>query len=187
MHSLFKALLPILRLLRYFISIPMNDDDLCISLINLFEHLFPSIVIIGGADEPYYEAPKVETKAKIFFKENYPRSLLHEMAHYCLAGQKRRELDDYGYWYTECGRTSEEQELFQLVEARPQGLEKAMCEAIGIHFSPSFDDFSGRPISKVFLKNLEGHYQEMITNPPPTAKIALEGLMHADFPIFANN
>ena len=112
----------------------MNDDDLCTSLINLFENLFPSIVIIGGADEPYYEAPKVDAKAKIFFKENYPRSLLHEMAHYCLAGQKRRKLDDYGYWYTECGRTSEEQELFQLVEARPQGLEKSMCEAIGIHF-----------------------------------------------------
>lgn len=165
----------------------MNDDHLCIRLKTLFEHLFPTLTIIGGADEPYYEAPKANAKAKIFFKENYPRSLLHEIAHYCLAGQKRRKLDDYGYWYTECGRTSEEQELFQLVEARPQGLEKAMCEAIGIYFLPSLDDFSGRSISEVFLKNLEFHYQEMITNPPPTAKIALEGLMHADFPIFANN
>lgn len=159
----------------------MNDDDLCISLINLFEHLFPNIAIIGGADEPYYQAPKAEAKSKIFFKENYPRSLLHEMAHYCLAGQKRRKLDDYGYWYTECGRTSEEQELFQLVEARPQSLEKAMCEAIGIHFSPSLDDFSSRPISEVFLKDLEAHYKEMLTNPPPTARIVLEALMLAEW------
>lgn len=159
----------------------MNDDDLCTSLISLFEHLFPNLIIISGADEPYYEAPKIKAKAKIFFKENYPRSLLHEMAHYCLAGQKRRKLDDYGYWYTECGRTSVEQELFQLVEARPQGLEKAMCEAIGIHFSPSLDDFSGRSISEVFLKNLEVQYQEMITNPPPTARIALEALLLTDF------
>lgn len=159
----------------------MNDDDLCISLITLFEHLFPNIAIISGADEPYYEAPKTKAKAKIFFKENYPRSLLHELAHYCLAGQKRRELDDYGYWYTECGRTREEQELFQLVEAKPQGLEKAMCKAIGIHFSPSLDDFSGRPISQVFLKDLENHYQEMITNPPPTARVVLEALILTDF------
>lgn len=162
-------------------SIPMNDDDLCTNLIDLFEHLFPTLIIIGGADDPYYEAPKANRKGKIFFKENYPRSLLHEMAHYCLAGKKRRKLDDYGYWYTECGRTSEEQELFQLVEARPQGLEKAMCEVIGIHFSPSLDDFSGRSISGVFLKNLEVHYQEMITNPPPTSRIALEALILADF------
>lgn len=159
----------------------MNDDDLCISLINLFEHLFSTLIIIGGADEPYYKAPIANTKARIFFKENYPRSLLHEIAHYCLAGKKRRKLDDYGYWYTECGRTSEEQELFQLVEARPQGLEKAMCEAISIHFSPSLDDFSDRPISEVFLEELEVHYQEMIKNPPPTARIVLEALIHAGF------
>ncbi|MBF0659521.1 elongation factor P hydroxylase [Psychrobacter sp. NG25] len=176
-----------LRLLRCLKSIPMNDDHLCNKLKILFEHLFRTLTIIGGVDEPYYEAPKANTNAKIFFKENYPRSLLHEIAHYCLAGQKRRKLDDYGYWYTECGRTSEEQELFQLVEARPQGLEKAMCEAIGIHFSPSFDDFSGRPISEVFLKNLEVNYQEMITNPPPTARIALEALMHTDFSTLTDN
>ena len=62
-----------------------------------------------------------------------------------------------------------------------------MCEAIGIHFSPSFDDFSGRPISEVFLKNLEVNYQEMITNPPPTARIALETLMHTDFSTLRDN
>ena len=87
----------------------MNDDHLCNKLKILFEHLFPTLTIIGGVDEPYYEAPRADTNAKIFFKENYPRSLLHEIAHYCLAGQKRRKLDDYGYWYTECGRTSEEE------------------------------------------------------------------------------
>lgn len=159
----------------------MNDDDLCICLIDIFERLFPNLIIIGGANDPYYEAPKAEAKAKIFFKENYPRSILHEMAHYCLAGKKRRKLNDYGYWYSECGRTREEQELFQLVEARPQGLEKAMCKAIGIHFSPSLDDFSDRPISQVFSKDLENHYQEMIKNPPPTARVVLEALILTDF------
>ena len=163
----------------------MNDNDLCTNLINIFENLLPTLSITGGADEPYYQAPKESEKAKIFFKENYPRSLLHEMAHYCLAGQKRRKLDDYGYWYSPCGRNANEQSLFEKVEARPQGLEKAMCEAIGINFSPSLDDFSGRPASKTFLNKLEKSYNEMRINPPPTAKKVLVAL--SSFNYYAQN
>lgn len=153
-----------------------SDDAICTQLIKLFEAVFPHIEVIGGADEPFYQAAKKNSKAKVYFRANYPRSLLHEMAHYCLTGKKRKELDDYGYWYNECGRTEEEQKLFELVEARPQGLEKAMCKAIGIDFSPSLDDFSGRPASKSFLQNIDFHYQQMISNPPPNAKKALDML-----------
>ena len=163
----------------------MNDNDLCTNLISIFENLLPTLNIIGGADEPYYQAPKENEKAKIFFKENYPRSLLHEMAHYCLAGQRRRKLDDYGYWYSPCGRNADEQSLFEKVEARPQGLEKAICEAIGIEFSPSLDDFSGRPASKTFLNKLEESYNEMRINPPPTAKKVLVAL--SSFNSYAQN
>ena len=99
-----------------------------------------------------------------------------ELSHYCLAGNRRRQLDDFGYWYFPCGRTTEEQVLFEQVEARPQGLEKAMCEAIGIKFSPSLDDFSGRPPATEFLDNLESVYQEMTQNPPPTAQKVLVAL-----------
>lgn len=159
----------------------MKDDDLCIKLIELFEHLFPMLAVVGGVSEPFYQAPQSSEKAIIYFKNNYPRSLLHEISHYCLAGKVRRELNDYGYWYTECGRTRKEQELFLLVEARPQGLEKAMCEAIGIEFSPSLDDFSGQPVSELFLTNLETHYQEMLTNPPPLAKMSLRALLITNF------
>lgn len=163
----------------------MNDNDLCTNLINIFENLLPTLSIIGGADEPYYQAPKENEKAKIFFKEDYPRSLLHEMAHYCLAGQRRRKLDDYGFWYSPCGRNADEQSLFEKVEARPQGLEKAMCEAIGSDFSPSLDDFSGRPASKAFLNKLEESYNEMRINPPPTAKKVLVAL--SSFNDYAKN
>ena len=163
----------------------MNDNDLCTNLINIFEKLLPTLSIIGGADEPYYQATQENEKAKIFFKQNYPRSLLHEMAHYCLAGPRRRKLDDYGYWYSPCGRNADEQSLFEKVEARPQGLEKAMCEAIGINFSPSLDDFSGRPASKTFLNKLEESYNEMRINPPPTTKKVLVAL--SSFNYYAQN
>lgn len=153
-----------------------SDDECCQYLIDAFLVIFPNLKIIGGAEEPFYLAPKENIDAIIYFRSNYPRSLLHEMSHYCLAGDRRRNIDDFGFWYSPCGRSAEEQEMFETVEARPQGLEKAMCEILGIKFLPSLDDFSGRPPSGDFLENLDVAYREMLTNPPPTAKKALRGL-----------
>lgn len=154
-----------------------DDDALCQQLIGIFDATFPHLKIEGGADEPFYKAATHLDKATIYFRSNYPRSLLHEMSHYCLAGNKRRQLDDFGYWYTACGRSTEDQRRFEQVEARPQGLEKAMCDAIGLKFSPSLDDFSGRPPSPEFLKSLDNAYKEMLSDPPPTAKKALCALL----------
>lgn len=180
----------------------LSDDEQCQALVILFASVFPELEIIGGADEPFYQAPvyrssyqssfsqdktlaneltgteKLQSKAKLFFRANYPRSLLHELSHYCLAGKARRQLDDFGYWYTPCGRDEAQQRAFEQVEARPQGLEKALCEAIGIAFSPSLDDFSGNPASAEFIEELEAHYQQMLTAPPPSARRALEALRH---------
>jgi len=153
-----------------------TDDQYCEFLIKLLAPVFPTLTIQGGADEPFYKAPTETEKAVLYFRENYPRSLLHELAHYCLAGDRRRKLDDFGYWYSPCGRSAEEQTQFELVEARPQGLEKAMCEIVGIKFSPSTDDFSGRPASPLFLQRLESAYNEMINTPPFTASKVLFAL-----------
>jgi elongation factor P hydroxylase len=157
-------------------NIDITDDERCQSLISAFAIIFPQLTIKGGAEEPYYTASVNDTNATIHFRNNYPRSLLHEIAHYCLAGDRRRAIDDFGYWYSECGRTQDEQLRFEAVEIRPQGLEKALCETVGIKFSPSLDDFSGRPPSNNFLKGLEEGYYEMLTSPPFTAGKALGGL-----------
>lgn len=156
----------------------LSDDDYCKHLICVFADVFPDLEIHGGADEPFYEAATLDTNAKIYFRDNYPRSLLHEMSHYCLAGEKRRKIDDFGYWYEPCGRDALEQQNFEKVEARPQGLEKAMCAIIDLKFSPSLDDFSGRPPSDYFLQQLDSAYREMSETPPPTAKEALQGLIN---------
>lgn len=153
-----------------------SDDEYCQNLINAFADIIPNLTIKGDAEQPFYEAPTANTHAILYFRSNYPRSLLHEISHYCLAGDRRRGLDDFGYWYAPCGRTTEEQQRFEEVEARPQGLEKAMCEIVGLKFSPSLDDFSGRPPSECFLQELEKAYQEMRVNPPPTASKVLSGL-----------
>ena len=154
----------------------VDDDECCQYLINVFMAVFPGLTIKGGAEEPFYAAPKVNVSAIVHFRSNYPRSLLHEVSHFCLAGDKRRNIDDFGYWYSPCGRTPEQQLRFEIAEARPQGLEWAMCEIVGIKFSPSLDDFSGRPPSENFLQHLYIAYEEMLKNPPPTAQKALLGL-----------
>ena len=50
------------------------------------------------------------------------------------------------------------------------------CEIWRVPFSPSLDDFSGRPASAVFLENLENAYIEMREQPPSTAKRIIEGM-----------
>ncbi len=153
-----------------------RDDRYCQYLMAAFHTIFPFLQISGGAEETFYSAATEDVKATIYCRDNYPRSLLHEISHYCLAGDRRRALDDFGYWYSPCGRTPKEQLRFEQVEARPQGLEKAMCELVALSFSPSLDDFSGRPPSEHFLQCLDLAYQEMQTKPPATAKKALQGL-----------
>ena len=156
----------------------MPEQALLNAMIRALHHVLPELRIEGGAPEPFYQAPKKNSPAILFFRDDYIRSLFHELAHYCLAGAKRRTLDDFGFWYAPCGRSADEQLQFEQVEARPQGLEKLFCEVWNIPFSPSLDDFSGRPPSTLFLENLENAYIEMKERPPATAKHVLEGMYH---------
>ena len=93
--------------------------------------------LIGGAPEPYYEPGAPD---RIYFRADFVRSALHEVAHWCVAGRQRRQLPDYGYWYSPDGRDADQQQAFFAVEARPQAIERCFCKAIGIPFSPSVDN-----------------------------------------------
>ena len=109
-------------------------------LVALFNATFEQserTVLQGGADEPYYVPGEPH---RIFFREDFVRSALHEVAHWCVAGEFRRALPDYGYWYSPDGRDAGQQLAFFAVEARPQAIERNFCEAIGILFSPSVDN-----------------------------------------------
>ena len=112
--------------------------------------------LIGGAPEPYYEpgAPH-----RIHFRADFVRSALHEVAHWCVAGRRRRQLPDYGYWYSPDGRDADQQQAFFVVEARPQAVERCFCEAIGIAFSPSVDNV-GAHIEPPQLRRFEARIQE---------------------------
>ena len=112
--------------------------------------------LIGGAAEPYYEPGSLN---RIYFRADYVRSALHEVAHWCVAGRRRRRLADYGYWYSPDGRDAKQQQAFFAVEARPQAVERCFCEAIGIPFSPSVDNV-GAQIEPQQLRRFEARIEE---------------------------
>lgn len=103
--------------------------------------------LIGGADEPIYLpfAPN-RPLAELYFRADYERSALHEIAHWCVAGPKRRQLEDFGYWYAPDGRSASQQQAFFAVEVEPQALEWLFAIATGIPFRVSVDNLNGEPL-----------------------------------------
>jgi elongation factor P hydroxylase len=105
--------------------------------------------LVGGYPEPFYKAATREAYAEIRFTRDYTRSALHELAHWCVAGQERRLQDDYGYWYAPDGRSEAQQRLFFQVEVIPQAIEKHFCNALGIPFATSIDNLGNPSVSGI--------------------------------------
>ena len=112
-------------------------------------------VLVAGASEPFYLPGRPN---QVFFRADYVRSALHEVAHWCVAGRCRRGLPDYGYWYTPDGRSNERQASFFSVEAKPQAIESLFCEAMNVTFAPSVDNLvhaSSAAALRVFEDRIE--------------------------------
>jgi len=112
----------------------------------VFRHCFYDAFkteLIGGAEEPFYKAPTESQDGQLCFRFDYLRSALHESAHWCLAGAARLKLDDWGYWYHPDGRDFGQQLKFFEAEVKPQAIEKAFCEALGVEFAVSVDNLAG--------------------------------------------
>jgi hypothetical protein len=113
----------------------------------LFDQLFlPAYrtCLQSGGDEPIYlPADHAHPDHRIIFRDDYFASALHEVAHWCIAGQRRREQVDYGYWYVGDGRNAQQQDCFERVEAQPQALEWIFSAACRLHFRPSCDNLTG--------------------------------------------
>jgi elongation factor P hydroxylase len=101
-------------------------------------------VLLGGGDEPFYQ-PALAAGAchQIVYRADYAASALHEVAHWCIAGQARRQIADYGYWYEPDGRNTDTQRVFESVEVRPQALECLFSLAAGRFFRVSIDNLGG--------------------------------------------
>jgi len=121
----------------------------CEKLIQLFAELFYSRYktrLVRGGEEPVYlPASMTGDDHQIIFARGYFTSALHELAHWCVAGEKRRGLEDFGYWYLPDGRSASQQRAFEKVEIRPQAFEQCFTLASGRKFHISADNLSGEP------------------------------------------
>ncbi len=104
------------------------------------------VILKSGADEPFYQAPMAEGSAIIFSREDYISSALHEVAHWCLAGESRRQIDDYGYWYHPDGRDQQQQAAFEQAEINPQALEWGFSLVCQHQFHFSVDNLSANAV-----------------------------------------
>lgn len=115
------------------------------TIVAIFDALFRDKYrtrLTGGGREPVYLPDTPDGLHLIVFKEDFGASALHEVAHWCIAGRQRRQLEDYGYWY-ESSRDAARQSQFQSVESRPQGLEWIFSIASARPFRVSFDNLEG--------------------------------------------
>ncbi len=101
------------------------------------------VQLVGGADEPVYLPRRGSRPAWIRYARDHTASVLHELAHWCLATPAERERVDYGLQYRPPPRTLAEQRGFYRAELPVQALEKLLCAACGLDFEVS-DDNPGR-------------------------------------------
>lgn len=122
---------------------PIHDAS---HLVEIFENCFRCELntrLLGGGDEPVY-LPRDKSCAwdRVIFTRDYFASALHEVAHWCVAGESRRTRIDYGYWYAPDGRNASQQHAFEQVEIYPQALEWIFSEACAYRFRISTDNIT---------------------------------------------
>jgi elongation factor P hydroxylase len=96
--------------------------------------------VVGGAVEPLYLPAIGSRPAQIRYTRDHAQSVLHELAHWCLAGPERRLRQDYGYWYQAPPRSACQQARFFRAEVPVQALELLLARACGVPFHFSIDD-----------------------------------------------
>ena len=154
-------------------------------LIEVFESLFLATertrLIGGGAEPVYLPGDSANQHHRIIFTQDYFSSALHEVAHWCVAGKKRRLQEDYGYWYAPDGRSEAQQRSFEQVEIKPQAMEWIFTKACGRRFRVSADNLNaGLGASDTFKANIHQQVQEYcIVGLPDRAGRLAVALAHA--------
>lgn len=156
----------------------------CEDLIAIFNALFKkseNTILIGGAAEPLYLPHDHHSPHnRIFFTQDYFSSALHEIAHWCIAGKIRRQQVDFGYWYNPDGRNTEQQQIFEQVEVKPQALEWIFSMAAGSVFHVSQDNLSAQqPISAEFVHKIQQQALRYLTAGMPKNAAMFRGALLA--------
>ncbi|MEE3662730.1 elongation factor P hydroxylase [Brenneria sp. g21c3] len=116
-------------------------------LIDIFNDCFSeeyNTRLVKGEDEPIYlPADEQVPYHRIIFAHGFYASALHEISHWCIAGERRRLQVDFGYWYCPDGRDAMTQSQFESVEIKPQAFDWLFCAAADFPFNVSCDNLNG--------------------------------------------
>lgn len=153
-------------------------------LIDLFNILFAeqNVELVRGDGEPEYFPAIYGQLARIEFAHGFFASALHELSHWCIAGNNRRQLSDFGYWYSPDGRTMNQQQAFEKVEIKPQAIECLFTLACKRQFQISQDNLLA-DFDASFSTFSEDVYQQVIDylekpqTLPRDAQILLQALL----------
>ncbi len=121
-----------------------GDADRCVLIERRFSACFGAdgVQLVARLDEPLYLPAAAGRAARLGYVAGHPRSALHEIAHWCIAGPRRRAREDFGYWYAPDGRDATAQRAFEAAEVLPQALEMLFCGALGLDFEVSLDNLA---------------------------------------------
>lgn len=137
--------------------------------------------LVSGDDEPLYcPADSEHDMHRIIFAHGFFASALHEVSHWCIAGERRRQLEDYGYWYAPDGRDEARQREFESVEVAPQALESLFSEACDLRFNVSVDNLDGIEVDRhAFAADVEARADRYRETGLPLRAAAFRDALHA--------
>jgi len=138
-------------------------------IIELFNQCFlaqyNTRLVKGGTEPIYLPAGPQRPQHELHFAHGFFRSALHEISHWLIAGEQRRLLEDFGYWYEPDGRNAEQQAVFEQVEVKPQALEWILSQAAGVKFCVSVDNLNGvatdaTPFKQAVYRQVQNYLQQ---------------------------
>jgi elongation factor P hydroxylase len=118
----------------------MQDIQIITLFNKTFQQAYNTRLVSGGEEPEYIPADNRVEYHRIIYKQDYIASALHEIAHWCIAGEVRRQQHDYGYWYIPDGRNQQQQAEFESVESKSQALEWVFSNACKRQFVISVDN-----------------------------------------------
>jgi len=119
----------------------LNVSDLAQVFDDLFYEKWNTKLEASPSDPIYLPASDDCAYHRVMYYQDFFSSALHEISHWCIAGDERRMQVDFGYWYKPERSKVEEQELFECYETKVQGLEWVLSSAAGKDFYVSCDCF----------------------------------------------
>lgn len=141
-------------------AIEHHYDDLIAIFNQTFSQSHNTRLVRGGDEPLYLPADDQCSYHQVIFAHGFFSSALHEIAHWCIAGEQRCQLVDYGYWYVADGRNAMQQREFEKVEVKPQALEWILSHACAKPFRVSVDNLNGEAVDSMPFR--QAVYQQVL-------------------------